>query len=252
MRSRRAIERAALDEGPLDFVRPSRPVAVEFLAGRAHYDRVVRAVIGATRSVWIATATLKALMVEDDRARPGRPRSMRARSAAFRSILDVFAELVARGVDIRILHGGDPSRPFREEMQRHERGRVGATGSRHPAGVRAAGAVPPRRPGSALGPGALGPELRQCPRVHLKLVIVDGAEVYLGSANWTGAGLGAKGTGRRNFELGVLSRDDLLLDETQGIFDHVWSGAACDGCALRARPELCPRPIAAHASDPRT
>ena len=34
--------------------------------------------------------------------------------------------------------------------------------------------------------------LRACPRVHFKAVIVDGAFVYVGSANWTGAGLGAK------------------------------------------------------------
>ena len=32
--------------------------------------------------------------------------------------------------------------------------------------------------------------LRQCPRVHLKTIIVDGEQLYLGSANLTGAGLG--------------------------------------------------------------
>jgi phosphatidylserine/phosphatidylglycerophosphate/cardiolipin synthase-like enzyme len=229
----RAVKRGALDEDPLDFIRPSRPVPVELLAGRAHYDRVVRAAMGAARSVWIATATLKALMVEDERARPGRRRTMRASGVAFRSILEVFAEQAARGVEIRILHGGDPSRPFREELRRQ--GRRGAPGSSARQAPPSCGACP---------------ELRQCPRVHLKLVIVDGAEVYLGSANWTGAGLGAKGAGRRNFELGVLSRDDLLLDETQRIFDHVWRGAACHTCRLRARPDLCPRPIASAPGDP--
>jgi phosphatidylserine/phosphatidylglycerophosphate/cardiolipin synthase-like enzyme len=76
--------------------------------------------------------------------------------------------------------------------------------------------------------------------VHIKAVIVDGALVYLGSANWTGAGLGAKGAGRRNFELGMVSRDDLLLDEVQGYYDSIWRGAPCRGCKLR--PE-CPKPL---------
>jgi hypothetical protein len=64
--------------------------------------------------------------------------------------------------------------------------------------------------------------------------------LYLGSANWTGAGLGAKGEGRRNFEMGLTSRDDLLLDEVQGYFDAIWRGAECAPCKLRS---VCPRPL---------
>jgi phosphatidylserine/phosphatidylglycerophosphate/cardiolipin synthase-like enzyme len=82
--------------------------------------------------------------------------------------------------------------------------------------------------------------MRLCPRVHFKAVVIDGAELYLGSANWTGAGLGAKGQGRRNFELGVVSRDDLLLDEVQHYFDELWRGGGCQGCRLR---QLCPAPL---------
>ena len=54
--------------------------------------------------------------------------------------------------------------------------------------------------------------------------MVDGAFLYLGSANWTGAGLGAKGAGRRNFELGFVTADDQLLDRVQFIYDGIWSG----------------------------
>jgi phosphatidylserine/phosphatidylglycerophosphate/cardiolipin synthase-like enzyme len=82
--------------------------------------------------------------------------------------------------------------------------------------------------------------MRQCPRVHLKVVLVDAELVYLGSANWTGAGLGAKGEGRRNFELGLVSRDELLIDETQAMIDHIWRGAACGACKLR---DVCPKPL---------
>ena len=70
--------------------------------------------------------------------------------------------------------------------------------------------------------------------------MIDGTRVYLGSANWTGAGLGAKGSGRRNFEIGFMSEDELLLDDVQALFDRVWSGKACASCRMR---ELCPSPL---------
>ena len=71
-------------------------------------------------------------------------------------------------------------------------------------------------------------------------MIVDGAFVYVGSANWTGAGLGAKGTGRRNFELGFAGSDDGLLDRVQELYDRVWRGGDCKGCKLR---DVCPSPL---------
>ena len=168
--------------------------------------------MNAERSLWIATANLKELMVEDEHARPGRRRTA-SRTGEFRSMLGVLAEQVGRGVEIRILHASPPSGPFREDLRR----------------------LPIlRRP----TPGAF--ELRLCPRVHFKAVVVDGTMLYLGSANWTGAGLGAKGEGRRNFELGFTSRDDLLLDEVQAYFDRIWRGAECGTCKLR---DHCPKPL---------
>jgi phosphatidylserine/phosphatidylglycerophosphate/cardiolipin synthase-like enzyme len=116
-------------------------------------------------------------------------------------------------VEIRILHATPPSRPFREELRR-------LPGLRRPTH------------------GAF--ELRMCPRVHFKTVIVDGTMLYLGSANWTGAGLGAKGSGRRNFELGFATRDDGLLDRVQEIHQRIFTGGECGACKLRA---LCPGPL---------
>ena len=81
--------------------------------------------------------------------------------------------------------------------------------------------------------------MKQCPRVHLKAVIVDGARLYLGSANLTGAGLGARGDDKRNFELGFLTEDFQLLDQVQAMFEALWRGDPCATCALK---EICPDP----------
>jgi phosphatidylserine/phosphatidylglycerophosphate/cardiolipin synthase-like enzyme len=192
----------------VDFELPSRPVRLSLLSGKAHYDAVITPLSEAKRSVWIATANLKELMVEDERVVPGRRRA-RGRNA-YRSVLGVFDELAARGVELRILHAALPSRPFRDELDRHPR----------------------------LFQGGL--VLRMCPRVHMKAVIVDGERMYLGSANWTGAGLGAKGEHRRNFELGIVTDDEAWLDAVQDLYEHVWRGVACKACRLR---DTCEAPL---------
>jgi phosphatidylserine/phosphatidylglycerophosphate/cardiolipin synthase-like enzyme len=194
-----------------DFIRERRSVALELVAGQGHYQGVIDAVGWAKRSVWIATANLKELMVADTRARPGKRRTLKRGRGEFRSALELFEELCARGVEIRLLHAGEPSRKFSAELR--------------------------RRKGLA---SARTFEMRRCPRVHFKIVVIDGERVYMGSANWTGAGLGAKGEGRRNFELGLLSNDDQLLDETQALYDEVWSGGPCRACKLRS---VCPKPL---------
>ncbi len=188
----------------MDFVRPTRPVPLSFVTGRGHYETVIRAVRAAKTSVWIATANLKELMVEDER---WTSRRRRFGTSSYRSVIGVFADLAAQGVELRILHAAPPSGPFQRELARHNR---------------------------------LALQMRQCPRVHMKAVVVDGSFLYLGSANWTGAGLGAKGTGRRNFEIGIVTDDALLLDDVQELFDRVWRGAECGACRLR---DECPRPL---------
>ncbi len=182
-----------------------RRVEIVLIRGRAHHDELVMGAIAKAKvSLWIATANVKGLRVEA-------PIGTRARArGAYISVLEMFDGLAARGVELRLLHGGLPSRAFREDLRAQKR----------------------------LAAGALA--MRRCPRVHLKMIAVDGARLYLGSANFTGAGLGAKGDNRRNFEAGVLTDDDVMLDEMQGTFDAIWSGRECKGCALRA---LCPAPI---------
>ena len=174
-----------------------RPIAADLLAGRDLYRTVVLdRLAGARESVWISTANVKAMFVEQD--------------GKFRSVLDLFARLSKKGVELRLLHAELPSRPFRAAFDRH----------------------------ASLVRGGL--QLKICPRVHFKTVIVDGAWVYLGSANLTGAGLGAKGDDRRNFEMGFVTEDFDVIDRTTALFASIWSGAECGPCALRA---VCPDPI---------
>lgn len=128
----------------------------------------------------------------------------------FKPVADLFAVLARRGVEIRLLHAELPSRPFRAAFDKQ---RILVRG---------------------------GMTLKICPRVHFKCVLVDGAWLYLGSANLTGAGLGAKHADARNFELGLLTEDFATIDQVAALFDAVWSGQKCRTCRLHAS---CPDPI---------
>jgi len=122
---------------------------------------------------------------------------------AFRSIVEAFERLCQRGVDVRILHSGVPSGSFLESLK--EMGLAG-------------------RPNFAM---------RRCPRVHFKAIIADDAWLHLGSANLTGAGLGAKSAQRRNFEVGILTADQRLIERVARLFHEIWDGLRCEDCRRR-------------------
>jgi phosphatidylserine/phosphatidylglycerophosphate/cardiolipin synthase-like enzyme len=182
----------------------TRQVPVRWIEDHAHYDFALRALTRAQHSLWISTANLKDMRLEAPIGSVARAKKR------FVSVTEYFSGLVARGVELRVLIATTPSRPFRESLA--QRRSLASTPS----------------------------WLRQCPRVHLKLIVVDGTELYLGSANLTGAGMGAKGDGRRNFELGVSTSDHVLVDAAQRRFDRIWSGRECKGCQVR---NLCPAPL---------
>ena len=123
------------------------------------------------------------------------------------SILKTFEALAGRDIDIRLLHSGVPSGPFLAELKAH----VPATLT-----------------------------MRRCPRAHVKAVIADGRWMYLGSANLTGAGLGAKSARRRNFEAGIWTDDLSLIDPVADMLDAIWTGRHCPDCG---RKEHCPLPL---------
>ena len=182
-----------------------RQAEVDLIVDARHYQEIVLGAIQRARvSLWIGTANLKDVRVEAPLGTVARARGR------FISITERFVELVRRGVEIRLLHARPPSRAFQSAL----------------------------RSCRALKPPAF--EMRACPRTHLKLIAVDGSYLYLGSANFTGAGLGAKGEQRRNFEMGFATEDDVLIDQAQLKFDRIWSGRECAGCRLRAQ---CPKPL---------
>ena len=174
-----------------------RAIEAQLLDGEALGREVVRRMREARESVWISTANVKAMLLEGEDGR-------------FRPIVELFSELVKRGVEVRLLHAELPSRPFREAFDER--------------------------------PALLRTEmtLKICPRVHFKCVRIDGAWLYLGSANLTGAGLGAKHKDNRNFEVGFVTEDFDTIDRVTALYDQVWTGVSCRTCRLH---DLCPDPI---------
>lgn len=123
------------------------------------------------------------------------------------SIVQVLRRLAGRGVEVRLLHAGTPSAPALRQLV-------------------------------ARLPGGL--TIRRCPRLHAKAVIIDSRRMYLGSANLTGAGLGAKADGKRNIELGIWTSSTSLIDGVLEEFNTLWEGHFCKSCRLK---EICPVPL---------
>ena len=202
---------------------------VELIADHEHLGRVVQeGMLRARVSLEVATADFKAMLVPGPAAgsaaagrRPagGRVRGRapgRGRRDAAPSIVEHFRGLAAGGVEVRVLHAGVPSGPALQQLK------TPASESKDTTNRRG------------------GLTLRRCPRLHAKAVVVDAQWMYLGSANLTGAGLGAKGPTRRNFEWGIVSQDPTLIDAVLGRFNALWEGEHCAGCGRR---DVCPVPL---------
>lgn len=165
-------------------------VELEFLEGDELYPRVVlETMLRAKANLWIATANVKDCQIQ-----------LRGR---YRSIVEAFAALCSKGVEVRLLHAGIPSASFLGSLK--ESGLAGNRNFR----------------------------MRRCPRVHFKAVLADDRHLHLGSANLTGAGLGAKSPRRRNFEVGFLTPDATLIERVARLFHHIWEGLACPDCGRR-------------------
>jgi phosphatidylserine/phosphatidylglycerophosphate/cardiolipin synthase-like enzyme len=117
----------------------------------------------------------------------------------FVPFLEIIAELLECNIDVRLIHAKEPGPAFREDFDRYP---------------------------------VLAHKLERllCPRVHFKCVIIDGVFIYSGSANLTGAGIGAKNINKRNFESGFISDEPHIVASVMKQFDDVWMGAFCGTC----------------------
>ena len=165
------------------------PVFHRYVRDEHHYADILLRVREVESTLWIGTADIKDLFV------------MHGKNS--RPFLGELAELIKRGVNVRLIHAKEPGPRFRADFDRY------------PVLVE-------------------GLERVLCPRVHFKLLVFDLREAYIGSANLTGAGIGMKSDGKRNFEAGVWTNDAELVDCAAAHFDSVWIGDACDTCRRKA------------------
>jgi len=129
----------------------------------------------------------------------------------FQPLLEVLSDMVERGVAVRLIHAKEPGPRFREDFDRFD----------------------------ALINNELFERIL-CPRVHTKAIVVDGRLGFVGSANLTGAGLGAKSEHRRNFEAGFVFDEKESLHQLMEWIDELYLGQHCLKCQRR---EFCPDPI---------
>lgn len=175
-------------------------MAARLVLNHDTYEEVLRGIVaGARRHLWLVTADLKDLHMDDG-------------NGNFVPFLQVLAAKLKEGVEIRLIHAKEPGPRFREDFDRF-----------------------PELICSDLFERIL------CPRMHIKCVIADGRIAYIGSANLTGAGMGAKSEHRRNFEAGVVTEDRESILQMMEFLDAFYLG---DWCAKCQRRDVCPDPIA--------
>ena len=138
---------------------------LRYISNSTHYKEVLSRVLNVKESLWIGTADIKELYIEDGKTK--------------KPFLEELAKLIKKGVAVRLIHAKEP------------------------------------------GPNK---------------------DAYIGSANLTGAGIGMKADGTRNFEAGILTDEPEIVAQAMDQFDEVWIGKHCKTCK---RKDFCPDPILA-------
>ena len=166
-----------------------------YISNSSHYKEVLSRVSGVKHSLWIGTADIKDLYIDEGGLK--------------KPFLALLAKLIRQGVEVRLIHAKEPGQNFREDFDKYP----------------------------ILYDGL---ERVLCPRAHFKIIVFDCKEVYIGSANLTGAGIGMKADGTRNFEAGILTDDTQIVEQAMNQFDDVWIGKQCKKCKRR---DFCIDPI---------
>ena len=168
---------------------------MKFISNIDHFKEVLLRVQSVKHLLWIGTADIKDLYLDVGNEK--------------KPFLALIAQLIRRGVEVRLIHAKEPGPNFREDFDKYP---------------------------------VLDDRLERvlCPRVHFKMLVFDGNEVYVGSANLTGAGIGMKAETTRNFEAGILTDDPEIVEQAMNQFDEVWIGKHCKSCKRR---DYCSDPI---------
>lgn len=169
---------------------------LKYISNADHFKEVQSRVQSVKHMLWIGTADIKDMYVEVVKEK--------------KPFLALIAQLIRRGVEVRLVHAKEPGPNFREDFDKHP---------------------------------VLYDRLERvlCPRVHFKILVFDGKEVYVGSTNLTGVGIGMKAETTRNFEAGILIDDQEIVEKAMNQFDEVWMGKQCKTCKRR---EYCSDTIA--------
>ena len=168
---------------------------IKYISNSAHYQEVIAQIKTVKQTLWIGTADIKDLYVELGNDK--------------KPFLALIAQLIRKGVEVRLIHAKEPGQAFREDFDKYP---------------------------------VLYDRLERvlCPRVHFKIIVLDCQMVYIGSANLTGAGIGMKADTTRNFEAGIITDNPELVEAAMNQFDEVWIGNMCEKCK---RKEYCADPI---------
>ncbi len=158
---------------------------IRYIANEQHYTDVILAASQVKHDLWIGTSDIKDMYVK--------------RNNVVIPFLKILAELIAKKVNVRLIHAKEPGANFRNDFDKY------------PALIE-------------------GLERVLCPRVHFKLILFDLHTVYIGSANLTGAGLGMKSKDNRNFETGILTNNPEIVQKAINQFDLLWMGTHCSAC----------------------
>ena len=168
---------------------------MKFISNTDHYKEVLSRAQSVKHMLWIGTADIKDLYIEIGKEK--------------KPFLALIAQLIRRGVEVRLIHAKEPGPNFREDFDKYP----------------------------ILYDGL---ERVLCPRVHFKMIVYDCKVAYIGSANLTGAGIGMKGDDKRNFEAGILTDEPTIVEQAMNQFDEVWMGKHCKKCKRR---DFCADPI---------
>ncbi len=192
---------------------------LKYISDSAHYEEVLSRVQSVKHILWIGTADIKDLYVEVGKENVSSKRGQKelalsaerekGRAKLKKPFLALIAQLIQRGVEVRLIHAKEPGPNFREDFDKYP---------------------------------VLYDRLERvlCPRVHFKMLVFDGKEVYVGSANLTGAGIGMKADSKRNFEAGILTDEPEIVEQAMNQVDEVWMGKFCKNCKRR---DFCSDPI---------